>query len=103
MKAAQRAERNARIYFARLRGMRYARIAAIFNLSERQCRKIVARQRDNMPTFEQDADEHLQDQWDLLQGAIEELAEIATTARSPYPTVKAINAKILSGESESFS
>jgi hypothetical protein len=95
MRAKERRERDIDLYRARLRGFSIVVLSNAFELTERQCRRIIAAERKRQAgMFDHTAQERFEDMLVSLDIAIEDLALEADTATSSSAKVKAITARV---------
>ena len=91
----QRARRNAQVFSARARGLTWPTIAAQFNLSQRQCRRIFAEHREATGSLaDLDASEIVRDTLDAFDAAIEDLALLAGSTAHDGTKLGAIRARL---------
>jgi hypothetical protein len=95
MNAKERRERDVDLYRARLRGFSLPTLSRSFELTERQCRRIIAAERERQAgMFDSTAEERLEDMLECLDAAVEDLALEADIATSSSAKVKAISARV---------
>jgi hypothetical protein len=93
--AQERVQRNAKVFNARARGWSWPTIAARFNLSTRQCRRVVAEYREATGSLaDLDASEIARDTLDAYDAAIEELALLADNTTHDGTKLGAIRARL---------
>ncbi len=93
--AREKVARDDRIVEARLRGRSWPRIAAEFDLTQRQCQAILAEWRKANPSARhKDALDLLDDLLEALQGIEEELAEVAWTTAHDGVRLGAVRSRI---------
>ena len=95
VKCAKRERRNAQIYFAYVRGFPMREIAPAFELTERQCRRIVEAYRQSQPPLVgEEALAHIDDLFEQYRAAREELALVAAVTTSDAARIQAISGRI---------
>ena len=95
MNAKERRVRDTDIYRAKLRGLSLATLSRAYDLTERQCRRIIAAESKRQAgMFDQTAEERFEDALDALDAAMEDLALVSATATSSSAQVKAISARV---------
>lgn len=96
MTVAERESRNMEIVTARLgRGLSWATISKTFDLSERNCRRIVTTWKNAQPALKTvDPIKEIEDTLYRLEGAAEEFALIAQTTTNDSARVGAIKARV---------
>jgi chorismate mutase len=93
--AQERVGRNAEVFNARARGWSWPTIAAQFNLSERQCRRVVAEYREATGSLaDLDASEIVRDTLEAYDAAIEDLALLADETAHDGTKLGAIRARL---------
>jgi hypothetical protein len=94
MKAAERRQRDTEIFMYRRRGLSLATLAHTYGLTERQCRRIIDKERERQAaSFDRVAEERLDQIYDAYEAAAEELALAADQATSSSGKVLAIAAR----------
>jgi hypothetical protein len=94
MNYKERRERNTELFQARRRGLSLAVLARTYDLSERQCRRIIDHERErHARAFDQAAEDRLEDHVDSLEAMMEDVALIAQNATCSTQRVKALEAK----------
>jgi hypothetical protein len=95
MTTDQRARRNAEVFSARARGLTWDTLAAQFNLSERQCRRVVTEHRAAAGSLgDLDVGDVVRDTLDGFEAAIEELALLADSTNHDGTKLGAIRARL---------
>jgi hypothetical protein len=95
MNARDKTARDNEIVTARMRGMSWAAIGATFDLSERQCQKVLEDYRASHPRLrERDPVEIVDDMLDRYEAAQEELALLSATTRHDATRVGAIRTRL---------
>jgi hypothetical protein len=95
MNTRRRAKRDSDIYLARLRGNSWATIGASFDLTPRQCQRIVKEHRKSLPSILQEgAADLMEELLAIYEAAISDLAMIELEAPTHTKKIKAISAKL---------
>jgi hypothetical protein len=95
MTAKERRERDIDLFRNRLRGFSLATLSRTFEVTERQCRRIIAAERKRQAgMFDSTAEGRFEDVMDSYNAAVEELALEADIATSSSAKVKAISARV---------
>ena len=101
MTTTERAARNGHVVRDRARGMSWPSIAAKYELTERQCRRIVSEFRESEPSLcETDPVEAVEDMLHAYDAAISELVELADRTRNDSVALGAIRERLRAVESK---